>query len=237
VRRKEHRRATVSLFGDDLADETDAVGVEPGGGFVEHEQVGIADECDRECHPLEHARRVLVGGSAGVLGVQPDALDDLVGVVVGAFGLDGGLDVLACAEIRHRVEPLGEQPHTLADGPWVFGHVRPEHGRRPGTGFQKPEQHADRRRLPGTVGAEEAEHLALGDLEGEVVDRRLLAEAFGEALGADGTHRRSPPRTGPFCACSRSTRTRSSPDGPGVGGEPAGLASSIFVFAYLSGLQ
>ena len=54
--------------------------------------------------------------------------------------------------------------------------------------LEQPDHHADRRRLPGAVRAEEAEHLARRDLEVEIVhgDERTVRFAERNALDHSG---------------------------------------------------
>src|SRR5699024_12019330 len=109
-------------------------------------------------------------------------------------------------QLRHaeqdRVErrALDPRPH-----PWQ-GLLEP--GRRVASEYpgipagrgRQPEQHADRGRLAGAVGPEEAVHTAGGYAQVEFVDGELVAEAFGQAMGLDG-------RFAHATACSRSTGT------------------------------
>jgi hypothetical protein len=57
--------------------------------------------------------------------------------------------------------------------------------RRAGRGPEQRAQHPDRRRLAGAVGAEEAEHLTLPDLEGHALDCFQLAIAPEQASRLD----------------------------------------------------
>src|SRR5204862_647333 len=52
--------------------------------------------------------------------------------------------------------------------------------------FQEPAQHFDRRRLPGSVRAEEPVDFAVLDLETDVVDGGKRAKLFHQVLCADG---------------------------------------------------
>ena len=63
--------------------------------------------------------------------------------------------------------------------------------RRPAGRHDEAGEHADRRRLAGTVRAEQAEDLAVPDREGQVVHRLDRAEALAEALHLDHL---APPR-------------------------------------------
>jgi hypothetical protein len=77
---------------------------------------------------------------------------------------------------------VGQVPVRALD----VGDRRVEHPRRAGGGTQQPEHHADGRGLPRAVRTEEAEHLAGGHLEGEVLDGVRAAEVLGQVLRAQG---------------------------------------------------
>src|SRR5690606_33219830 len=53
-------------------------------------------------------------------------------------------------------------------------------------GAQQAEQHADRGGLAGPVGAEEAVHLAAGDVQGEVVEGDGAAKGLGQVADFNG---------------------------------------------------
>ena len=61
-------------------------------------------------------------------------------------------------------------------------------GCRAGRRGHQPEQHPQRRGLPGAVGAEEPDDPAGRELHGEVVDGDDVAEAFGETVEGDDRH-------------------------------------------------
>ena len=92
--------------------------------------------------------------------------------------------------------------------------------RVPPDGAQQAAHHADGRGLAGAVGAQEAEDLALLDVERDAVDGREVAEALGEAVELDrGRHGVSVPsraasaasdRRSGACADVRSRPARSS---------------------------
>ena len=65
----------------------------------------------------------------------------------------------------------------------VLGHdVDAQHPDGAGAGPRKAGQHADQRRLAGAVGTEQAEELALLDLERDLVDRAQPGLALGALL-------------------------------------------------------
>ena len=63
--------------------------------------------------------------------------------------------------------------------------VPQDHRPAPGGG-QQGDHHAQRRRLAGTVGAEQAVDDAGGDLQVQAVDGGEGAEGAGQAIGPDG---------------------------------------------------
>src|ERR1700730_9919314 len=73
-----------------------------------------------------------------------------------------------------------------------------------GIGTQQGHQQSDRRRLAGTVRAQEAEHLALLDLERDVRDAALAAVVLGEFLRLDDCCHESPYQPNQKCSVASS---------------------------------
>ena len=74
---------------------------------------------------------------------------------------------------------------TSARMSWALpGIGRPSSSTRPAVGAHQAEEHPDGGRLARPVRPEEAEHVALVDLEVDVVDHRQAPVALGEAFGA-----------------------------------------------------
>ena len=71
--------------------------------------------------------------------------------------------------------------------------VVPEDPDPAAVGAVEPQQAADRRRLAGTVGTEEAEDLASVDRQAHVADAPSLAEGLGQVLDKDGRGRHESP--------------------------------------------
>ena len=98
--------------------------------------------------------------------------DDLQVPAPGHPRVEGGL-------FDHRPdlgEPLGAR------------HPRSEHPRLAAVGPDQAEQHPGGRGLAGAVGAEEAEHLALFDIEVQAVDDGAAAVTLGEPAASNGQH-------------------------------------------------
>ena len=95
-------------------------------------------------------------------------------------------DVLADGQVVVEREPLAHVADAALDLLGLRRHVEPGGARLAGGGREEPRQHLHRRRLTRAVRAEEAEHLASGDLERDGVDGREVAEGAREVARPDG---------------------------------------------------
>ena len=187
----EHRPALVGQAADQAAQPVDALGVEAVGRLVEDQDLGVAEQGGGQPEALAHAEREAADPAAAG-GGQPGLLEDLVDparVEPGRHGQDpqvvaGRAARVEPARLQDRPDPAG-RVGQLPVGPAGDG------GRAGGRGDQA-EQHPQGGRLAGAVGAEEAGHRALVDLEVELVDGEHVAEALGEPLHADRGHGASP---------------------------------------------
>ena len=153
-------------------------------GLVEDEHVGIVHE------GLDHAHLLLVAAGEVVqvtaeVEVEPlgEARDRRVEVE--APHARGVAEVLASGEIPVQRERAGKVADAGAQGGRRLGHVLAEDGRAAAADAQQAHEHADRRGLAGTVGAEEAEHLARLDVEGDVGDAEPPTVELGEPRECD----------------------------------------------------
>ncbi len=78
-------------------------------------------------------------------------------------------DVLVDAEIAVEAEPLRQIADLRGDATVRPQRIEPEHADRPAIGAQQAAQQADRRRLAGAVGTDQAEHLAARNAQRQVV--------------------------------------------------------------------
>src|SRR5581483_725325 len=156
--------------------------------LVEEHEVGVADERDAEVEaPLLTARERLDPRVA--LLVEADERDHLVdvpglGVVAGEHRVRL-VDREARPQLRvlqHDADPLAE----LRAGPL---RVVPQHAHVAGVPVAVALEDLDRRRLPGAVRPEQAEHLALVDLEVDAAYRLVLAVRLPQAADLDRVHR------------------------------------------------
>ena len=95
------------------------------------------------------------------------------------------LDAQAFAHREEGVEHqlLRHDAERLARGGVVGHHVVAHHRDAAGAGARQAGQHRDQRRLAGAVGAEQAEELALLDVEGHAVERAHFAAGARIGLG------------------------------------------------------
>src|SRR4029453_14050696 len=97
----------------------------------------------------------------------------------------GVAKVVATGHVRVEPDRVGEVSDPPLDLERAWGRIETDH---PGLALGRlgqPEQHQDRRRLAGTVLAEQPEDLAGLDLEIEVVDGDEVAVHLREAAGPD----------------------------------------------------
>ena len=156
--------------------------VEAGRRLVEHEQARRAQQRRGDPEPLAHAVRVaarLVARAAGEVdrverGVDPAAR-------VAAVERGHHLEVLAAAQVRVEARRLDEAGDAVERARALGLRVAPEQPHAAGVGADEPEQHPQRRRLAGAVGAEVAVDVAGPDRQVDAVDRDDVAVALDEA--------------------------------------------------------
>ncbi len=113
----------------------------------------------------------------------------------GAGGGGGGVEtvhatdegeVLGCGEAAEEGEAFGDDADLAFDFDGVGGGVEAENLDGAGGGREEAGEHLDGGGFAGAVGAEEAEELAGGDGEIDVLNGGEIAETTGEACGGDG---------------------------------------------------
>src|SRR5688572_27295820 len=141
--------------------------------------------------------------------LQADHLEQLVDPGALALRLDA-IELREIPEVVERREPLVEPAVAAEDVSDALAHpvrvlddVAAEHERLPRRGDEEGDQHLDRRRLAGAVRPEEAEQLALADLEADAangldLERPPAEGARGRLVGPveidrfdDGRHGRA----------------------------------------------
>src|SRR5439155_13937464 len=128
---------------------------------------------------------------------------DLVGAVDTAAEVREILDRLAAGQLVVEGEFARQVADPTMDRDRICRRVDAEDGRPPARRPEVVEQCPDRRRLAGAVWSEEAEGLALVDLEVDVDDPAMLAIGLGELLGLDDRG-----HDGSFLRCLSAARSR-----------------------------
>src|SRR5262245_36736831 len=99
-------------------------------------------------------------------------------------------DVLVDRQLLVEREPLGHVADTPLDALGIASDVEPPDDRCPARRLEQSTQHPDGRRLPRTVGAENAEDLAGLHAEGQAIDRDERPEMPRERRDDNGIHGR-----------------------------------------------
>ena len=211
VAAQQQSNSVGDLLAQDLAEHLGGDGVEPGEGFVEHQQVGFVEKGERQLHALLVAAGQALHGVAGAVGKAQPLEPGVGGACCGRSGEAGESGVVDevvahlhalvhAALCRHVAEALA--------GKGVDRVVLP--GDRPVVEGQQPHDCAHGGGLAGTVGAEEADDLAAIHCEADPVERQQRAEPFGDVV--DGKH---PRRTYPEVPVTQRRRDRFAPEDPG----------------------
>ena len=155
--------------------------IDAAGRLVEEDDARLVEQRDRERQLLPPAERdradELIGGV-----LEPEAREHPAGAVADvaiAQVVDAAVerDVLADGEVLVEREALAHVADVALDALGLAGDVVSGDGRAAGGGREQTGQHPDRGGLAGAVRAEEAEHLAGADVEGDAVDGGEGAEA------------------------------------------------------------
>ena len=166
---------------------TNAVGIEPVHRLIEEEHLGITEERCGDAEPLPHAERVLAGSLSGDRG-EAHRVENLVdsaqrdAVRLGEHAKVG-------AGTAARVDRLCFQKGAdLVQRPRKVVIVTSVHGDVAGVRRVETHDHPHRRRLAGSVRAEEPRHDTRPYLKAELIDGHLGPVPLGQGLGFD--HRR-----------------------------------------------
>lgn len=180
VRGDEDGAALGGELAHQIADPEDALRVEAVDRLVEEEHLRIAEQGRRDAEALAHAEREALGALPGDVLEAHDA-QDLVDPLLGDPGqLGGGQEVRAgpaAAVHGFGVEQGADVPlgvRQLAEGQAVDGDPA-------GAWAVQAQDQSHGGGLPGAVGPQESRHVTGPDLEGQVVDGGLRAEALRQA--------------------------------------------------------
>ena len=181
----QQNRATRRLhLADGLLEDCLHQRIEAGSGLVEQQQVHVRGERGDQRHLLP----IALGVGAGLLGrVQIEAIAQIIPSRPVPPAAQPGEDVdrLAAGEVRPELDVTGYvgEPPVQRDG--VVPGIAAQQTDGPAVGAQQSQQHAHRRRLSGTVRAQEAVHLARRDLEVQSVQCTGAAEGLDQASRRD----------------------------------------------------
>ena len=163
-------------------------GVDARGRLVEQEQLGLMQHAGGEREALLPAAGERSGELRGAA-AEAQAFDRPVdGGAALRHAVDAGdeVEVLADREVLPEREALRHVADAPLDLAALLDDVVAEAGAGAGVGRQQPAYDADRGRLAAAVGPEEAEDLAAPDLQRQVVDDMLVAEALVQPANIDG---------------------------------------------------
>ncbi len=226
---QQHGRSGVDEVPDQTPKVDAALRVNPGGGLVEEEDLGPADQRGGQVEPPSHTARVCANGAVGSL-TEVDTVEDLGS----APSRLGSGEVVEPADHLH-VLPAGEvvvdgcvlprQPDVGPDGGGVGGHIYAGNFGVARVGAEECGEHADESCLAGAVGAQQPVHDARLEFQTHPVQGAYrVAEGFDDLFDPnDGFLHLVPLRLAP----SPADEDRPLEEGPG----PAEYASRSLALA------
>src|SRR3954452_17417511 len=193
VRGQHDRLAEVLERADDLPRRAPRRRVEAGGRLVEEDQLGVADEREREVQPAQLAAAQRPRVRVGLLG-QAGERQDLVDVARPRIEAGPVRDRLAHGDVAAHAGALQHDAHPPAQLLRALLGVLAEDGDDAARPRPVALEDLDRRRLARAVGAEQAEDLAERDLEVDAAHGVMVAVALVQVADEDGrcggAHRR-----------------------------------------------
>ena len=187
---QQDRRAALHQGTDNVPHLLTRARVEASGGLVEEDERGTGDERDRQVQSPPHPTGVSAYPLAACVG-QAEGGQQLVCPLprptsAKAQQAPEEAQVLRAGERLIDAGVLSRHPDEAAHRVALADDVVPQDHRPAPGGGQQGGHHAQRRRLAGTVGAEQAVDDAGGDLQVQAVDGGEGAEGAGQAIGPDG---------------------------------------------------
>jgi hypothetical protein len=185
--REQHGGALLGEALDGLPDLEPSLGVEPGGGLVEEDDLRAPDEAHRDVEPATHAARVGRHPAGGRVG-QGESVEQRVGDRARVPQVPQPRD-------EHEVLPPGEDLVDRRELPGEadrLAHVRGLHrdveavdGCRAAVGPEQRGQDPDDRGLAGTVGAEQGDDAAACHVEVHAPQDVQVLEGLHERTDVD----------------------------------------------------
>ena len=179
VRREHHRPPLADEPPHHRSELEDAARVEAVDRLVENQQLGIGEQAARDAEALAHAERVARNALLGSIG-KADPCERAVDPGIGPHvaGRGDHREILAAAEETVEAGLLDDRADARERLGAPRGHGKAEHVHRSARGRGEPEQHADQRRLAGSVRTEIAECAAARDAQVDGIDRDPVAESL-----------------------------------------------------------
>jgi hypothetical protein len=172
VRRENHHRALTQL-GQQIQKPHALGGIQPGGRFIDDDELWISEQRDGDPEALPHAAGVapeLVTARALEIRLLEQRVDDLLSLGSIRYSLEDGkvIEQILGGHFRIEAELLRQISERPPHGVFVAKHIDVAEAHRAGVGLLQRGKDAHQRRLTGAVRAEEAEHSAR-DRQGDAV--------------------------------------------------------------------
>src|SRR5262245_3934486 len=216
VRRDEERGALLSEKEEEVPEEAARHGIDPCGRLVEKEYARAVDERAGDGEPLLQAAREAAGHLL-LAPLEPGEAQELALSIFrlarrNAVRLAVEVDVLTHRQVGVQAEFLRDVADRALHRLRLARDVVAAHEGPPGRRGEDAAQHANDRRLPRSVRAEESEYLAGHDRQIDGVDRHAGTEALRQLFGDDRTLRAA----GALYGSRHHGRTRLTPDAEAV---------------------
>ena len=153
----------------------DGIDIQVVGGFVEEDEVRFAEDGLGQQHAAARAagERLKIGG-----GVEVETAERLVGFQEAAVVVGSGADDVDHAAAQMRRHLLGEAGHVQLGRAGEMSGIR--------RGFAGED--AQERAFAGAVGAEQTDAIAAFDVQLDVIEQRLAAEAEADTTEGEKGH-------------------------------------------------
>ena len=164
----------------------DGRGVEPGGGLVEQQDVGVTQDGQRDGHLLAHALGVAPQAQAARIGTQRDPIQRRLDVGVPARHarqLQKVAQVLARIQVLVQRRRFRQISHRPARSHQVGADLLAVDQHPPAGCRQEAQEGGQRRRLAGAVAAQQPVHLTPGHGKADAGQHLLAAALHAQLFG------------------------------------------------------
>src|SRR6266550_3767943 len=186
VRRHHDRMSTTYVLAEKILEDSRCLGIESDHWLIDDDHLGSVNEGAGDDQLLSHTVAVALDKLVGpFLEVeQRHQLASPVLDLVTILSVQPGDETqkFGAGELLVDERAVGNEAEFRFRGERIFGEVDSREVNRAGSRLQDPGDHAQRRRLPRPVRAEEAEQLAVGNSEIDAIDRCERSVILGQAL-------------------------------------------------------